>query len=104
MGLMRRRFLGPALLFPTTLFLPACFTLEHTVGRGPQTIGPQQVQETRWFALYGLWPLNEVDSQRLAGEGTRDYRVVTKFTYVDVVISAITSFASIYCQTVIVEK
>jgi len=83
--------------------LPGCFTIQHTVGRGPMTPTPVVVEETQWFALWGLTPLGSVDSQSLSGPA-RDYRVTTKFTVMDVVISAFTSFVSFYRQTIIVEK
>lgn len=84
--------------------MPSCFTLQHTVGRGPQTIGPQTIEETRWFALYGVMPFSRYDTAQMVGSDVHDYRITTKFTYLDVFISAFTSFATIYCQTVIVEK
>ena len=64
---------------------------------------PEVTEETRWFALFGLAPLSDLDSQTLAGSA-RDYVVTTKFTVMDVVISAFTSFATFYRQTVIIEK
>jgi hypothetical protein len=99
-GVARR--LGVA--FAATALLPACFTFTHTVGRGP--VNPQQpvaVTETRWFALYGIVPLGEFDSASLAGSA-RDYRVTTKFTFMDCLITTFTSLVTFYRQTVIVEK
>ena len=92
------------LAFAATALLPACFTFTSTVGRGP--VNPQQpvvVQKTRWFALYGIVPLDSFDSNELAGSA-RDYRVTTQFTFVDCVISMFTSLVSFYRQTVTVEK
>lgn len=83
--------------------LAACFTLTHTVGRGPQSPTPVIATETEWFALWGLVPLEPVDSAVLAGP-TPDYRVTTKFTAMDVVITAFSSLLTFYRQTVIVEK
>jgi len=84
-------------------FLAGCFTFQHTVGRGVLSPQPVAVTETRWFALWGVVPMDDLDSQQLAGS-TRDYVVTTKFTFVDVVISAFTSFVTFYRQTVILEK
>lgn len=86
------------------IVLPGCFTMQHTVGRGPQTTGPQTIEETRWFALYGLKPFFHYDTATMIGPDVHDYRVTTKFSYLDVFVSAFTSFATIYCQTVVVEK
>jgi hypothetical protein len=96
---LARLALAAAALSP----LPACFTFTHTVGRGPQNVTPVVATETEWFALWGLVPLDPVDSATLAGP-TRDYRVTTKFTVVDVLISAFSSFVTLYRQTVVVEK
>jgi hypothetical protein len=85
------------------LLLPGCFTFTHTVGRGPMSPQPVIVAETQWFALWGVAELDPVDSQALAGT-TKDYRVTTKFTVMDAVISAFTSFVSFYRQTILVEK
>jgi hypothetical protein len=92
------------LAFVATTLLPACFTFTHTVGRGP--VNPQQPvvrEETRWFALYGIVPMSDFDSIDLAGSA-KDYRVTTKFTFVDCVITCFTSLATFYRQTVIIEK
>jgi len=87
------------------VLLPGCFTFTHTVGNGPANAKAPVVaaEETRWFALYGIVPFNDADSKSLAG-GARDYRVTTKFTVLDCVITCFTSFVTIYRQTVIVEK
>jgi hypothetical protein len=84
--------------------LPGCFTFTHTVGNGPANPkAPQVTEHTRWFALFGIVPFDETDSKTYAGS-TRDYRVSTKFTVLDCVISTFTSFVTIYRQTIIVEK
>ena len=85
------------------LLLPGCFTFTHTVGRGPMSPQPVITEETQWFALWGVAEMDPVDSQSLAGT-TKDYRVTTKFTVMDAVISAFTSFVSFYRQTIIIEK
>lgn len=92
-----------ALAASACVLLGGCFTFQHTVGRGPMTPQPVVATETKWFWLWGLVPIGDLDSATLAGS-TRDYRVTTKFTFPDVVISAFTSFVSFYRQTVIVEK
>jgi len=86
------------------LLVPGCFTFTHTVGNGPVNAkAPVVTEETRWFALFGVVPFDDVDSKSLAG-GARDYRVTTKFTVLDCVITAFTSFVTLYRQTIIVEK
>jgi hypothetical protein len=102
MNPLRRRF-ALALAASALLLLPSCFSIDHTVGRGPQHSPPVEAYRVRWFALFGLWPMDDFDSNSLAN-GSRDYRVTTKFTFVDVLYSAFTSFATFYRQTVWIEK
>lgn len=100
MGTRRRRWLAALL---ASSLLPSCFAMGTTVGRGPQSSPPIESYRVRWFGLFGLWAIDDFDSQALAN-GSRDYRVTTKFTFEDVCISAITSFATFYRQTVVIEK
>jgi hypothetical protein len=97
-----RRF-AAALALLGSLALPGCFTIQHTVGEGPKSVPVRVATRTRWFAFFGLYPMDDLDSKALSG-GAHDYRVTTEFTFEDIVMSAITSFATFYRQTVIVEK
>jgi hypothetical protein len=98
-----RRECGLALMSSATLLLSGCFSMETTVGRGPQHAPATVEYHQRWFALYGLWPMDDFDSKSLAGD-SRDYRVTTAFTFSDVVMSTLTSFVTFYRQTVTIEK
>src|SRR5882672_3308474 len=98
-----RRRIGRLLVSSALLLLPACMTLQQTVGRGPQGAPPVEAYRVRWFALFGLWPMDDFDAKSLAG-ASHDYRVTTHFTFSDVCISALTSFATFYRQTVSIEK
>jgi hypothetical protein len=86
-----------------SLLLPACMANQHTVGLGPQSAPPVEVCHQRWFALFGLWPMDDFDSKALTG-GSHDYRVTTEFTFTDVCMSALTSLAGFYRQTVVVAR
>ncbi len=81
--------------------LSSCYTLEHEVGNGPQ--GGAKTQESAWFILFGLVPLNEVDSKAMA-QGADDYKVTTEFAPLDVLINIFTGIVTITRQTVSVEK
>jgi hypothetical protein len=83
--------------------LSGCFTMTTTVGAGPTSVPPKEAYRHQWFAFFGLFPMDDLDSKSLSG-GAKDYRVTTEFTFEDVVVSALTSFATFYRQTVIVEK
>ncbi|UCH15342.1 MAG: hypothetical protein JSV22_05085 [Bacteroidales bacterium] len=81
--------------------LTACYTLEHTVGTGAQ--GNSVEHQRQWYALWGLVPINEVDSKQMAGDAD-NYTIKTEQQFIDLVISAFTSVASITVQSVEVRK
>jgi len=94
--------LNAVMLLMAAMFLFAgCFTQRHIVGDGPQS---GQVEEVRqWFVLWGLVPINEVDSAELA-DGARNYEVKTEFNAVDVIIGIFTGWVTIYPRTVTVTR
>lgn len=81
--------------------LSSCFTLEHTVGNGAQT-GVEDTQR-QWYVLWGLVPLNDVDTKAMAG-GASDYTIKSERTFLDSVIGIFTGFVTIYPQSVTVTK
>lgn len=86
-----------ALLVPLT----GCYTFTHKVGQGAS--GGQETEARQWFVLWGLVPINKVDSKEMAGNAS-NYTVTTQFNVIDVVISFFTSFVTVYVQTVTVER
>ncbi|HVS17950.1 MAG TPA: hypothetical protein VMT18_05060 [Planctomycetota bacterium] len=83
--------------------LPACFTMQHTFGEGPTQGQRREVHQ--WYALYGLIAVGgEADSGHLIGENSTGARITTQFTFLDVIITAFTSFATFYRQTIVVEQ
>ena len=79
----------------------ACTTNTHVIGRGAQN-GVVEKQ-TQWYILFGLIPLNDVDTNTMAQDAT-DYTITTKFTFVDILISGFTSIVTIQRRNVAVEK
>ncbi len=77
--------------------LSSCMTVEHTIGQGAQ--GAQLSTERQWYVLWGLVPINKVDSKALAG-GSENYTVKTEVAPLDVVINAVTGIVSVYSQSV----
>ena len=98
---MKNLVIGLMILSILLAAAPGCFVFHHQVGKGSQT--GHEKSEGQWFILWGLVPLGKVDSHALAGSAT-DYTITTQFTVLDVIISAFTSWITIYKQTVIVEK
>ncbi|MEM7106910.1 MAG: hypothetical protein AAF519_01700 [Bacteroidota bacterium] len=81
--------------------LTSCFTLNHTVGNGAQ--GGDKTEKKQWYALWGLVPINDVDSKQMAA-GAEDYTITSTHSFLDVVVSLFTGFVTIQVKTVKVEK
>ena len=81
--------------------MTSCYSLEHTVGAGAQ--GNDSTSEKQWYALWGLVPINDVNSQEMAA-GAENYTIYSQFEFVDYIITAFTSIVTISVQTVEVVK
>lgn len=90
-----------ALAFALSIGMSSCYTLEHTVGSGAQ--GATTETARQWYILFGLVPLNEVDSKAMAG-GASDYTIKSEKTFVDSLIGIVTGIVTIYPQSVSVTK
>ena len=97
---MFRKF-SAAFLIVAMLFVIGCAAHTHQVGEGAQ--GSDISNARQWYVLWGLVPINNVDTNAMA-EGTTDYEITTSLTPLDVVISVVLSEVSIYCRTVTVQK
>jgi hypothetical protein len=96
-----KKVIAAVLLVAFCLVMVGCFTIQHQVGKGAQT--GVQVEKKQWFILWGLVPLNNVDTKAMSG-GATDYTIKTEFSVVDVVISIFTEYVTIYPRTVTVIK
>jgi len=83
------------------LFVVSCSTHIHKVGNGAQ--GGETIAKRQWYAVFGLAPLNKVDTGEMAGEAT-DYEIVTQQTFVDGLITYVLGTFTISCRTVTVKK
>jgi PBP1b-binding outer membrane lipoprotein LpoB len=90
-----------AMFFAVTMLFASCATHVHTVGNGAQS--SQTIQKKQWFALWGLVPINSVDSKAMA-DGAKDYTIKTEQSFIDGVITIFTSFVTINVRTVEVKK
>ena len=93
--------LSAVLLIVGMLFVIGCATHMHKVGNGAQ--GTDIIESRQWYVLWGLVPINDVDTQAMAGE-TIDYNIITEVNVLDAVINAFVGSATIYCRTVTVLK
>lgn len=92
------KFAGVALLCGT--LLTSCYTYTSVVGTGAQ--GNTEVKAANHYLIYGLAPISISDSKAMA-DGAENYEVTTKQTFIDGLLSAITS--GIYTpSTTIVRK
>ena len=83
------------------LVVIGCTTHVHTVGKGPQ--GYDVTGARQWYIVYGLVPINEVDTNAMAGEAT-DYEIITSYTPVDFIIGVVAGFITVSSRTVTVQK
>ena len=81
--------------------LSACYTNVHVVGEGAKS--EATVVKSQWYAVWGLIPLNKVDSKAMAG-GATNYQITTKHTFGDQFISMFTNVLTISRSTVEVKK
>ncbi|MCF7912600.1 MAG: Bor family protein [Candidatus Cloacimonetes bacterium] len=85
----------------TMLFVVSCSTNIHKIGKGAQ--GGDVISQRQWYAVYGLAPLNTVDTNQMAGD-VQDYEIITQQTFVDGLITSILGSFTISCRTVTVKK
>ncbi|RYF96498.1 MAG: hypothetical protein EOO00_02545 [Chitinophagaceae bacterium] len=92
--------LSLALALVVVLF-SSCYTLTHTVGSGGS--GGEKIEKRAWYVLWGLVPLNTVESKAMAGNAN-NYTVTTSHTALDVIINIFTGIVTVGSQTVTVQK
>jgi len=78
------------IMIVSSLFLIGCSTHFHTVGTGPQTGVSNTARQ--FYLLYGLIPLNSVDTGAMAG-GAANYEIQTQVGPMDVVINVASAVA-----------
>lgn len=72
-----------AILLPTLLGA-SCISHQHTVGLGSTGTGASH--DRQYYALFGFWQINEVDTQRMAPDLT-SYEVDTRYGFVDLLLA-----------------
>lgn len=83
------------------LFAVGCSTHIHTVGNGAQTHQTESARQ--WFILFGLIPLNTVDTNAMAGNAT-DYEIKTQLAPIDIIIGIPASYITVSSRTVTLTK
>ena len=90
-----------SILFIMTFAMSSCWGIKHTVGEGAN--GSNEVVERQWYVLFGLIPLNNVNTNSMAN-GAENYTIECKQTFVDIIIGGFTGTVSIFPRTVTVTK
>lgn len=80
-----------------------CATHVHTIGKGPSTDDVVKVKARQWYILWGLIPINTVDTKTMAGNAA-DYEIVTAVKPIDFLINIVTNLISVNCRSVTVTK
>lgn len=83
------------------LLFIGCATHIHKVGNGAQ--GFDKVETRQWYILWGLIPLNDVDTNEIA-DGTADYTIQTQTAPLDIIMNIFTGYITVYSRTVTVTK
>ena len=84
------------------LFLgTACHVHTHRIGGGPTGIGEESARQ--YFFFFGLFRLNEVNPQRMAGDLT-SYEITTKNSIVDYLLMPALGLMTITSRTVTVRR
>ncbi|MDD5067474.1 MAG: hypothetical protein PHF84_10570 [bacterium] len=98
---MTRKTLCILMLLMFVIAFTGCTTNRHVIGSGPKS--NEEVTGRQWYILFGLVPLNEVNSKEMAGNAS-DYEIQTQQSVVDVILSMFTSIVTIQSRTVTVTK
>ena len=93
--------LSATFLIVAMLFVIGCAAHVHKVGKGAQ--GSDLTVARQWYVVWGLAPINSVDTNAMAG-GATDYEITTSITPVDFIINAIGGYVTIHARTVTVRK
>ena len=98
---MRKKLMTACASLALVGMLSGCYTQIHKVGTG--AAGSNVTAKQQWFALWGLIPITQVDSNAMAA-GATNYTIQDQTTVVDVIIGIFTGIVTVYPRTVQVTK
>ncbi len=96
-----KRIVVMLLLAVMTVTALGCSAHVHKVGSGAQGMEAQSARQ--WYVLFGLVPINQVDTGTMAGP-VADYEIKTEQSVVDFIITMFTGIVTVNCRTVTVTK
>ena len=97
---MISRLVAVVLVF-SFLLLIGCTAHIHKIGTGAQS--DEEMQARQWYILFGLVPLNDVDTNEMSGRA-ENYEIKTETGVVDILLNIITGYVTITSRTVTVSK
>ncbi|MFH1374560.1 MAG: hypothetical protein ABII79_12270 [bacterium] len=83
------------------VFIVGCAAHTHVVGGGAQ--GNETSQERQWYILFGIVPLNNVETDVMAA-GENDYTIKTEQSALDFIMNIFTGLITVSSRTVTVSK
>jgi hypothetical protein len=83
------------------ILFAGCTTHIHNIGTGPESNVIDE--ERQWYILWGLVPINEVDTKEMAGD-IENYEIKTEVTPIDFLISIPAGWVTVTSRTVTVTK
>lgn len=92
-----------AVVLVALVFMVGCAAHVHTIGEGRAAGTGDMVEMRQWYALWGMVPINTVDTKAIA-MGSTDYEIRTEQTPFDFILNIFTSWVSIVSRTVTVTK
>ena len=98
---MRAKMAIVVVMLASLIFVTGCMTHIHVIGGGAKSSMVEQ--ERQWYVLWGLVPINKVDTHAMA-KGAKDYEIKTEMSPLDVVINIFTSAVTVYSRTVEVKR
>jgi hypothetical protein len=98
---MGKKIVSVILVLFFVVYATGCSTHIHTVGSGGKNAST--VEARQWYVLWGLVPINNVDSKAMAGDAA-NYTIKTQASFLDLVISAVAGIVTVNCRSVSVTK
>ena len=98
---MTKKIISILLIGVFATLLIGCSVHIHTIGKGPQK--GEYAEARQWYILFGLVPLNTVNTAEMAGDAT-DYEIRTENSALDIIMNIFTSYISVTSRTVTVTR
>jgi len=98
---MIKRIISLLLIGVFFTIMLGCNAHVHTIGKGPQK--GEFTEARAWYILFGLVPLNTVDTAEMAEDAT-DYEIKTESSALDIIMNIFTMYISVNSRTVTVTR